>query len=350
MAKKTVLDRMIGSIAKKQQLFKKILIMALAGVLAAVPVIGTGCAEENMPSAVAETEGFEMTLEDYEAGVMNAYQALSQYLAIGDLLKAYIRSAYYLVNFEYISSELEEELIGKGYITENDMCDEDGMLTRDNPEGWMNIDNFRDLKNVINDYNQGLIHKDYIFGTLDMSHFIDLSVLCADEQDREAARQLFEKWFNGYNLKPGSLRDNESFREAHTQLTELNSAEKTWNPSVGARWFMLQTAGYDMMQFLRDYMASNFSYDELETYFVPEELRQGPQFYLRDDINIDVNNMSDLEAAVNYFAQEWNLCYDTVNNDMFAMLKSHEYTEDEYEEDEYEEEIEEIEDEDEDEE
>lgn len=330
MSKKTVLDRLIDIVSRNEQLSKRILTATLAGTLATAPVMGTVKAEEgaevdNSPRLVSlvpqESEVFEMTLEDYENGVIEVYNYLSQFLSY-DHLMADIQSAYYLVNYEYISDELEEQLVQKHYITEVDMLDEDGELCMDNPEGWINIDNFASLKNAMNDYNQRQIHLDYNAGTMDITHLIDPSYLCADEHDKEDAHKLFVKWFEGYNLKKNSLMGNESFRQAHKQLTELNSIEKEsqlFNASVGARWLMLQTTGQDMMQFLRDYMLDNYTYKDLDVYFEPDELRQG-QMYLRDDFDFDLNNMTDLMFAVDYFGQEWHWCLDTVNIDMFTVL------------------------------
>ena len=170
MSKKTVLDRLIDIVAKNEQLSKRILTATLAGTLATAPVMGTVHAEEgaevdNSPRLVSlvpqESEVFEMTLEDYENGVIEAYNYLSQFLSY-DHLMADIQSAYYLVNYEYISDELEEHLVQKHYITEIDMLDEEGKLSMDNPEGWINIDNFRSLKNAMNDYNQRQIQTRFL--------------------------------------------------------------------------------------------------------------------------------------------------------------------------------------------
>lgn len=300
----------------KRQFFMRILTAVFAAAFAFAFIAGTARA------AKAEGDGSFMTLEEYEAGVLRVNEAFSPYLQ-DDSLTEKIQSAYFLVNYAYISEELYAQLVEKGYIPEVDMLDEDGEWDMDNPDGWMNIDNFSSLKNEINDYNERQIHFDYIDGTMDVSHYIDPSVLCAEERDREAARQLFENWFNGYTLKRDTIAGNESFGEAHAQLIALATTDSETNVSVGARWLMLQTTGLDLMQFLRDYLFDNYHFDELELYFDPEEIQYG-QLFLKDDIKLDPNNLSDLEYAVYCFGQEWNACLNNVNDDIFAALNADE--------------------------
>ena len=308
--------------AKKQQ-FKRILAVVFVFVFAFASITRTvraACAEgeDNSDSVTS------MTLEEYEAGVLQAADVLSGYLQ-DDLLMEKIRSAYFLVNYTYISEELYLQLVEKGYITEIDLLDDEGILTRNNPDGWINIDNVRALKGAINDYNEIQITIDYFSDTMDMSHYIDPSVFCADGHDREVVHRLYEKWFNGYDLSTQtSIRDNESFREAHELLFSLPVAAKpNAEVSVGAAWLVYQTTGENMMGFIKNYLLSNYSYAELEQYFHPEGLPYA-DFNPRNDFEFDLDNMSDMEYLVYCYVQEWFLCLQFAHEEMFAVLNADE--------------------------
>ena len=324
-----VTDKIVDLLSNKIKLSKKVASLSLAATLATAPISGNvhaDSAKNNIPTTISLVSqeaptSMHMTMEEYENGVINAYTELLKHINYEHMM-ADVQSAYYLVNYEYIDEELEKQLISKNYITENDMMNANGQISMDNQRGWLNVSNFRSLKNTLNDYNQSTIHFDYINGTMSEEHLIDPSVLCADEHDREDAHELFMKWFNGYNLEANTIISNDSFTRAHKQLTQLNAAEQEselYDASVGARWLMLQTTGQDMMNFLRDYMLENYTYKDLDVYFKPDELRQA-QFFLRDDFYPNLKCVNELEYIVDVFGQEWHFCLDEVNKDMFTVL------------------------------
>ena len=72
---------------------------------------------------------------------------------------------------------------------------------------------------------------------------------------------------------------------------------------------MAQTTGQYLMRFLIDYMMGNYTYADLEKYFDPESLPT-MEFYLKDDIEINPDNMSALEYIVYCYEQEWDICMD----------------------------------------
>ena len=316
-----------------KQKFMKVIAFVFAFVFAFATMAGamrTAAAEgENNPDSVSF-----MTLEGYEAGVNQAVEAFSQYLQDVDGLTAKIQSAYFLVNYAYISEDLYHQLVEAGYIAEVDMYDDYGTLTRDNPDGWINIDNFRALRDAMSQYNIQQINKDYFFdffqdgNTMDVSRYIDPSVLCAEEHDRETSHLLFEKWYES-NLMHSAL-DNESLGEAHGLLTALAATEEPQGTevSLGARWLIVQTTGRDLMSFLTDRLINGYSFDELEAYFDPEGITYG-EFILKDDIEINPDNMSELEYIVYCYGQEWDICYVEVDTELFAALKNLEPIEEE---------------------
>ena len=327
-------NKLVDIISKNPKLSKRAASTALAIMLASSPVIGTVHAEGEQEAPTIRLVQQEapttcnMTMADYESGVINAYMELSKHINYEHMM-ADIQSAYYLTNYEYISDELEAELVSNGYITETDMVNAEGKFTRDNPEGWINVDNFNSLSNTINDYNESQIHLDYHGDGVNAEHYIDPSVLCYDEHDREDAHELFEKWVKAYNLEPGTIMSNDWFMQAHKQLTHLNAAEQQselWDASIGARFMMLKTTGKDLMQFERDYMLENYEYSDLDVYFKPDELRQR-QMFLRDDFEIN-ECLTELDFCATIFGEHYHFCLDEVNKALFSLLKTDELRKD----------------------
>jgi hypothetical protein len=323
-------DKIAEILEKNPKLSKRFLSAAVAAMLATAPAVGTVHAESESVTppislVMQEAEMHYMTLEEYETGVMNAYNELSKHINYEHMLED-VKSAFYLTNYAYINDELTQELIDRNYIYPVDMFNAEGVPSRDNPQGWAHVDNFNSLANAINDYNQSTIHYDWMDGTMSADHLIDPSVLCFEEEDRKDAHELFMKWFNGYDLTANTIIRNKSFTEAHKQLTELNAAEKQseiFDSSVGARFMMWKITGKDMMQFLRDYMFENYQFTELDKYFKPDELRQ-MQLFLRDDFNPNLQCSDELEYLALTFGQEWHFCLDEVNKEMFTRLRDDE--------------------------
>ena len=325
---------------KNQQVMR--ILAALFAFVFAVAMMAGAIREAIAEGETGTDSASFLTLEEYEAGVQRAAEAISQYLQ-DDGLTAKIQSAYFLVNYAYINEELYLQLVEKGYIAENDIYDDYGTRTRDNPDGWINIDNFRALRDAMLDYNERHFSEDYVFGTKDINHYIDPSVLCADGHDREIVHLLFEKWVGGYDMhKSSPVQDNKLFGEAHRLLISLTAVEESQRTdvSIGARWLMAQTTGRNLMNFLENYLLNNYTFAELEPYFDPEEMKHGA-FYLKDDIEINPDNMSALEYIVYCYGQEWDICIINADTEIFAALKALEPIEEEdweFEEEEEEEE------------
>ncbi len=326
-----VTDKFVELMRKNAKLSKRIFTAALAATMAFAPAMAK--AEGELPQdeiQLVAQESHKMTMEEYEAGVKNAYKELRKHLAEYDHMLQDVESAYYLVNYEYIGAELESELIAKGWINEVDMRDSEGAFTKANPDGWTNTDNFNSLKNKINKFNQETIHIDYINGEKDMEHLIDPSVLCYDEHDRKDTHHLFESWFNAYNLEKNSIMSNEAFEEATEQLLGNNAIDgepDIYDASVGVRWLMLKVTGGDLMQFMRDYLDEHYWAKKgnkdipdkrLEIYFVKDKLGKS-QYYLNGtQVNRDCPD--ELEYIVANFGPYWNAVLDNVNNDMYSRL------------------------------
>ena len=340
-------EKIADLISKGKKLVLKAAPLALAATMAFAPVRAKAEGETpSVPQLVSqkttseegeltaqESASHPMTMEEYTEGVINAYTEISKYFSY-DHMMADIQSAYYLVNYEYISDELEAELVENGYITEVDMVDAEGNFTKDNPEGWVNTDNFTSLKNKINKYNQETIHMDYDKKKKNIEHLIDPSVLCFDEHDRENVHNLFVKWFDAYNLKKNSIMSNEAFDEATEHVlgnNAIDGQEDIYEASVGARWLMRKVTGGDLMQFMRDYLDENYRKQhktkELEKYFQPDKLSES-QYFLKEGIDLDYECPDELEYIVVNFGQYWHHILTTVNNDMYSRLTMDELAKD----------------------
>ena len=352
-----------AEILKNPAIAKKTGAALIAGLLAVAPVAEVANAESNttdtqvtqsgneltagdslaallaggqsQEAELPERQHYEMTLEEFENGALNAYNELSKYINYEHMVEDVLAS-YYITNYEYISEELEEQLIEKGYIADTDMFDPDGIPQMDR-SGWKNINYYNRLVNSINDYNEDRIQREYYdvknkTGVKSpMEAYIDASVLCAEEYDRQDMHELFEKWYNEYDLTAGTIRNNEAFEQAHKHLTHLNSGEgqsQLYEASMGARYTELKVYGNEVMDFQTDYMEENYSYDELDEYFKPEELRQGSQFFLRDDFENQTECPDELYFCVRWFGEHWHFVRDEVNKELFTVMQTRELARD----------------------
>ncbi len=241
-----------------------------------------------------------------------------------------VLAAYYITNYEYISDELTETLIEKGYIADTDMFDPDGKPEMDR-SGWKNINYYNRLVNTINDYNEGKIQREYYEGKKSPKEdYIDASILCAEAYDKEDMHELFEKWYDEYDLTKDSIRSNEAFMEAHKHLTHLNSEEKVsqlFEASLGARYTELKIYGNQVMDFQTDYLDENYDYKTLDQYFQPDELRQN-QWFLRDDFNNDQECPDELYFCARMFGEHYHFVRDTVNLELFTTMRNKELARD----------------------
>jgi len=344
-------DNIFDILNKNTKLAKKYLSAAAAFVIASTPVVGTTFAEGNntnsnteisnevdnksagdelaaLLSAKPERQHYEMTLEEFENGALAAYNYLKGYIDY-EHMPSDVLAAYYLTNYEYISDELTEQLIEKGYIADIDMFDPDGKPEMDR-SGWKNINYYNRLVNSINDYNEGRIQREYYEGNIsDKSNYIDASVLCAEAYDKEDMHELFEKWYDEYDLTKDTIRSNEAFMEAHKHLTHLNSEEKEsqlFDASIGVRFSELKIYGNQVMDFETDYMYENYDYKELDEYFKPDELRQN-QWFLRDDFEKQ-ECPDELYFCARMFGEHYHFVRDTVNKELFTVMRNKELSKD----------------------
>ena len=106
-----------------------------------------------------EKQHYEMTLEDFEDGALSTYSYLKRYIDY-DKMVYDVLAAYYFTNYDYISDELREQIVEKGYIANTDLFDEEGIPDINKP-GWKNIENYNRMINAINEYNEYNIQCDY---------------------------------------------------------------------------------------------------------------------------------------------------------------------------------------------
>ncbi len=257
----------------------------------------------------------EMTYDQYVEGVNKVYNYLSQFISYSHMLDD-VKSAYYLTNFEYVSPELERQLIEEGYITQRDMVDAEGNFTKQNPNGWNNTDNFRGLMNTMSDFNQSRIHEDYNHDTMDISHYINPSIFCFDQvRDGKYADELFTRWFNEYNLEENTIRNNQAYIEADRMMRDIYDA----GLSVGGEFLILCSVGTDVMQFERDYMMENYQYTDLDKYYIPSEIRQ-VQFFVQEGVNIDTTE--ELGFITDNFKEHYDKCCDKISIKLYQLLKN----------------------------
>ena len=302
---------------KNVRISKKLLSMLTAGVLMATPVMAHNeeyreeSTNDNEFTLIMQEKDFTpLTIEDVCLGVEYAYNYLKEFISY-DTLQQDLQCLYYLTNREYMDSETEEELITSGIVYETDF----------NEQKYENFMRAYNLINVIADYNQSVIHKDYDNKCMNIEHLIDVSNICYGEADKKLVHNMHENYFKAYEA---GRFDNEYYQMVFKQLTTLNAYEKAGNAdelSVGARWLAQNSIGGGVMQLLRDDMQEDFTRKELDQYFVKSELNQG-QWIVRDDISLDLNCLkNELEVEVFDFGQLWQFVYDDVNNDIMKTFE-----------------------------
>lgn len=250
----------------------------------------------------------KMNMQDFAAGCGEAYHYLSQFINY-DHMQQDVQSLYYLVNIDYVSQELKDELVSQGFIKEVDFDNMD--------KGGMElVANAYNLINVMNDYVQSQVRLSENFLP---ESIINVAHLCYDEHDKELVTDMHNNYFYAY--KNGRY-PNDNYTKVFKQLTTLNAAEQAGNAfelSVGARWIAQNVIGGATMQLLRDDMQEDFSQDELFYFFIAEELLKG-QWKINPEVRWDMNCLSEHEAEVFSFGQLWTFVYDLVNNDLFKVL------------------------------
>ena len=313
----------------------KLMSAVLAIAMAVTPAVSTLAEGSDQPTesygivTQKETEAPLMienvdTFSDFVNGTVKPY--LAKFIKMDDETQRQVQSGCKIVNWEFLPESVVNDLDSMGitsHININLVLGKDGKYTKQDKDGWVDTDNWRQLRNHIHDYNQQTIHIDWMNGQKDINHLIDPSIFCYNEHDREIVHRLFVEWFEAYDLTKGTLLGNDHLLEAHEILTELNSPDKEvqlHDVSVGARYLMLGGTGQDMMQFLRDYWTENYKFKELEPYFKADELRES-QYVLRDDFEFkNPNCLDELEYGVDLFGQWKHWCLDEVNRDMYDSL------------------------------
>ena len=298
---------------KNNNISKRILSLALALSMGTpVTSLANGVKNEkrnenNSYSLVLqEQNNLEMTLDEYVIGVNNSLMYLKNFINY-DHIAQDLQCLYFLTNIDYISSELRDELISRGAIYNANL---------DGEEGLKNFMNAFNLINMIADYNQSMIRE-----VNNKENIIDVSNICYDEHDRKLVSNINENYFNAY--KTGKF-DSEYFTKVFKQLTTLNAYEKEGNAyelSTGARWLCQNSIGGGVMQLLRDDMQKRFDKETLYKYFKREELNRG-QWFVRDDLEFDLNCLSDEELEVFMFGELWQFVYTDVNNDIFKYFEA----------------------------
>lgn len=294
---------------KNFRAYKRMLALLNAGIMAMTPVVAS--ASENDTNTynglvLVQQEKFTTkmdSVQEFSNNVKNACEYLRQYINY-DHLQEDVQCAYYLINHEHISYNLDDDLIGKAVYE----------TTVDELTNFMN--SFR-LFNMIADYNQSTVRDGCKCGRTDIDTLIDVSKLCYDEHDEKLVHDMHVNYFNAYR---NGRFPNEDYTKVFKQLTTLNACEQAGNAfelSTGAMWLAQQSIGNNVMQMLRDDMQEDYPRSELDKYFIKEELNRG-QWFLRDDISLDLNCLSDLELEVFNFGELWHFCYDTVNIDLLT--------------------------------
>ena len=293
----------------------RLLSLLTALTLAGTPVIGKaesensdGKEEKAFTLVKQEKKTYPLTMEEFALGVEKAYNEVAKHISYGDKesdkrhLLQQVECVYYLVNHSYMSDEVDKELIDNEIVFETDCSDMGGM---------QNFIEALGLLNVRKDYNQSMVRN-----TENINDTVDLSAFCYDENDAELVREAQKIWFESHKNNTFNM---EAFEEVFKIITTLNGTEQKSNAfelSVGARWLLQLELGQDVMQVLRDYLQENYSSEELYKYFKREELNRA-QWIIRDDLSLDLNCLSELEAYVVEFGELWKFCLTDVNKDIF---------------------------------
>ena len=233
----------------------------------------------------------------FNEGVSNAYNYLSNKISY-DHLQTDLQCLYYLTNRTYLTNE-EDELINNGIVYQTNFETE---------EGLQNFMQAYSLINMVLDYNQSVIRNDYEQSTMDINHLIDPSVICMDATDKQIVHELHVEYFEAYK---NNCFENQNY---YNVVKELVNNE---NLSIGAMWLSRNIIGGDVMQMLRDDMQADYTRDDLNKFFVSNELNKG-QWLVREDINLNSNTNNELELEVYNFKSLWQYVYDDVNNDLFT--------------------------------
>ena len=101
-----------------------------------------------------------MTLPDFIYGSYAVANELMKYISYPDLLKD-VNAAYYLVNYAYITPELEQELVANGIIAAEDIVDSASNYVLTEEDQLNNVNRFFNLRDKINEYNTKVIRDDY---------------------------------------------------------------------------------------------------------------------------------------------------------------------------------------------
>ena len=256
-----------------------------------------------------------LSLEDYEDGVVEAYNKISKYIDYDDMIKD-ITATFYLANYDYISEELEQKLVEKGYISGVSLFDENGKIDAKSP-GFKNIERFNKLINAINDHNLFTIKRAWYYGDTDISNkLLEPSILCADKNDSEEICYLFSCLANGFNLNQNSIRNNYYYNKASSMLDSLE------NSSIGAKYLARKVCGIELYDFVHDYMEENYTYEELDKYFVPEQLRAS-NWCLREDCE-PLDGSSELSFLIESHDRLQRTCLTNVNNELVNAIRGRE--------------------------
>ena len=261
---------------------------------------------ENTYSLVMQEENnHKMAIDEFAVGIGSSLEYLKKFINY-DHMQQDLQCLYFLTNIDYISTELRDELISKGVIYNANL---------DAEEGLKNFMNAFNLINMIADYNQSRIRE-----VNDKDSIIDVANICFDEHDAELVSNMHENYFNAYK---NGMYDSNEFNKVFKQLTTLNAYEKEGNAyelSTGARWLAQNSIGGGVMQMLRDDMQIRFDKDTLYKYFKREELNRA-QWFMRDDLDFDLNCLSDEELEVFMFGELWQFVYTDVNKDIFKYFE-----------------------------
>ena len=250
---------------------------------------------------VVESAPVNQANYSYEECVRTACEYLSGKINY-DHLPADLNCLVFLTNREYLSEEVQSDLIGQGIVYETNFETE---------EGLQNFMQAYSLINIILDYNQSVIREDYEAGTMDINHLIDPSCLCMNAKDREIVHNMHVTYFEAY--RAGRF-ENDYYYAVLAQLvgnTEI---------SYGPMWMARNIVGGDVMQMLRDDMQEDFERKELDKFFDKKELNAG-QWIIKNGASLDVNSSNELEREASNFNGLWPFVYDNVNDDLFASFQ-----------------------------
>lgn len=252
-----------------------------------------------------EENNHKMAIDEFAYGIGTSLEYLKKFINY-DHMQQDLQCLYFLTNIDYISPELRDELANKGVVYNANL---------DAEEGLKNFMNAFNLINVILDYNQSRVRD-----VNNKDEIIDVANICYDEHDAELVSNMNENYFNAYK---NGMYDSMEFSKVFRQITTLNAYEHEGNAyelSTGARWVAQNVIGGDVMQMLRDDMQKRFAKETLYKYFKKEELNRA-QWFMRDDLEFDLNCLSDEELEVFMFGQLWQFVYTDVNKDIFKYFE-----------------------------